>query len=75
MNINSPSFMIEEYNGGVRIATYGKGHGLGVSLCYASVLAKKGSSYKEILNYFYTNIDIKVLRASALYEADTYNFG
>ncbi len=58
MNINSPSFMIEEYNGGVRITTYGKGHGLGLSLCYASVLAKKGSSYKEILNYFYTNIEI-----------------
>ena len=58
MNINSPSFMIEEYNGGVRITTYGKGHGLGVSLCYASVLAANGSSYKEILNYFYTNIDI-----------------
>ena len=58
MNINSPSFMIEEYNGGVRITTYGKGHGLGVSLCYASVLAENGSSYKEILNYFYTNIYI-----------------
>ena len=58
MNINSPSFMIEEYNGGIRITTYGKGHGLGVSLCYASVMAEKGSSYKEILNYFYTGIKI-----------------
>lgn len=58
MNINSPSFMIEEYNGGIRITTYGKGHGLGVSLCYASMLAENGSSYKEILNYFYTGIKI-----------------
>lgn len=66
MNINSPSFMIEEYNGGVRITTYGKGHGLGVSLCYASVLAKNGSSYKEILNYFYTNIDISSVKSDAL---------
>lgn len=62
MNINSPSFMIEEYNGGVRITTYGKGHGLGVSLCYASVLAKNGSSYKEILNYFYTNIEFSTAK-------------
>lgn len=62
MNINSPSFMIEEYNGGIRITTYGKGHGLGVSLCYASVLAKNGSSYKEILNYFYTNIEFSSIK-------------
>lgn len=59
MQINSPSFMIEEYNDGVRITTYGAGHGLGVSLNYAAVLAAKGSSYIEILNYFYTNVEIK----------------
>jgi stage II sporulation protein D len=61
MNINSPSFMIEDYNGCVRITTYGVGHGLGVSLCYASELAKNGASYIEILNYFYTNIVISAL--------------
>lgn len=59
MGINSPSFMIEEYDGGVRITTYGLGHGLGVSLNYASSLAAKGSSYIEILHYFYTNTEIK----------------
>lgn len=58
MQINSPSFIIEEYNGGIRITTYGCGHGLGLSLNYAAVLAANGSSYTEILNYFYTNIKI-----------------
>lgn len=59
MQINSPSFMIEEYDGGVRITTYGAGHGMGVSLNYAASLASGGSSYIEILHYFYTNTEIK----------------
>lgn len=57
--INSPSFMIEEYNGGVRISTYGKGHGLGLSLNHAASMAAGGSSYQEILHYFYTDVEIK----------------
>lgn len=57
--INSPSFMIEEYNDGVRITTYGKGHGLGVSLNHAASLASDGKSYQEILHYFYTDVEIK----------------
>lgn len=58
LNLNSPSFMIEEYNGGIRISTYGAGHGFGLSLNYAACLSSSGSSYIEILNYFYTNIKI-----------------
>ncbi len=59
MQINSPSFMIEEYNGGVRITTYGVGHGLGVSLNHAAVMADNGASYLEILNAFYMNVSIQ----------------
>lgn len=59
MNINSPSFLIEEYNDGIRITTYGVGHGLGLSLNHAASLASNGSSYVEILHYFYNNVEIK----------------
>ena len=59
MNINSPSFIIEDYNDGIRITTYGVGHGLGLSLNHAASLASSSSSYIEILHYFYNNVEIK----------------
>ncbi len=58
LSLNSPNFQIEEYDDGIRVTTNGVGHGLGLSLYGAAALAEKGSSYIEILNYYYSNITI-----------------
>lgn len=54
---NSSCFSIKEVDGQIRIVTKGCGHGLGVSLYGANVLAAKGDSYKDILKYFYSEIE------------------
>ena len=40
----------------VRIVTMGSGHGFGLSQFTAEKMAQAGSSYKEILNYFYKGV-------------------
>ena len=58
----SPCFTLEKYPNAevctVRITTKGNGSGLGVSLYGAAALADSGKNYKEILNYFYKNVEI-----------------
>ncbi len=49
----SSSFTIQKYDGKVRIATRGVGHGLGLSQYTANEMAKEGKDYKAILNYFF----------------------
>jgi stage II sporulation protein D len=44
-------------DGEIRAATKGLGHGLGLSLYGAEAMAKSGSSYKEILKYYYSDVD------------------
>lgn len=56
--LNSANFSVDEYNGGIRIVTKGNGHGYGMSLSQAEALAKNGSSFEDILNYFYQDITI-----------------
>lgn len=56
--LKSSCFEIDEYNGGIRIITKGEGHGYGLSLNTASIMAKKGHYYTEILNYFYPGTTI-----------------
>ena len=53
----SAAFSLKEVDGEIRVVTKGLGHGLGVSLYTANELAKEGLSYKEILNYFYAEIE------------------
>jgi stage II sporulation protein D len=36
-----------------------KGHGVGLSGCGATEASKLGKTYKEILKYYYTGIEIK----------------
>ena len=41
----------------IGIVCNGIGHGYGLSLNYAEILAKEGHTYDEILSFFYTDID------------------
>ncbi|RKD25490.1 stage II sporulation protein D [Caminicella sporogenes DSM 14501] len=42
-----------------RFVTRGKGHGLGLCQYGANEMAKKGKSVREIIEYYYTGVDIK----------------
>ena len=56
--LNSTNFYLEPYDGKLRMVALGKGLGLGLSQYGANELAKDGKSYKKILKYYYTGIQI-----------------
>ena len=58
LSLSSACFYIKEVEGQIRIVTKGLGHGLGMSQYGANVLAKDGSDYRTILNYYFKNIEI-----------------
>lgn len=58
LELNSACFYLKEVEGEIRIVTKGLGHGLGLSQYGANALAQEGSTYIEILNYYYKNIEI-----------------
>lgn len=57
-SLNSTCFSIKEVDGQVRIVTKGYGQGYGMSQYGANEMAKEGSSYQEILEYYYSGIKI-----------------
>ena len=57
--INSACFTIEETASTVKITTKGIGHGVGMSQYGANEMAKSGKSYVDILQYYFTNIEVK----------------
>lgn len=59
LGLRSTDFEIKEDNGKMIITTKGYGHGVGMSQYGANGMAKEGSSYKDILNYYYKDITIK----------------
>lgn len=46
----------------VEIVSKGFGHGVGMSQCGADALGKKGYTYNEILEFYYTGISVEELR-------------
>jgi stage II sporulation protein D len=44
--------------GSVEITTIGYGHGVGMSQCGADALAKEGYGYVDILEYYYTGVEV-----------------
>lgn len=59
LELNSSFFTIEEFEENVRIITKGIGHGIGLSIYGADILASQGKSYKDILSYYYKNITLE----------------
>lgn len=57
--LKSSSFCIEESDSGVIFTVKGNGLGYGVSLNGAAEMAASGNNYKEILSFYYKNIQIK----------------
>jgi stage II sporulation protein D len=55
--LNSSYFTLESTEDGIRITTRGLGHGMGLSLYQAGILAEEGADWLEILMYFYKNVE------------------
>lgn len=58
LGIRSADFTLEKKGDEVIITTKGYGHGVGMSQYGANALAQEGKSYKEILMYYYSGVDI-----------------
>lgn len=57
-SLRSTFFSAEVYGNTVIINGRGYGHGVGLSQQSAMVMAKKGKTYQEIINFYYTDIKI-----------------
>lgn len=62
MNLRSADFDIEYNEKEVTIKTRGYGHGVGMSQYGANGMANEGYNYKEILKYYYTNVEINTYK-------------
>lgn len=58
LNLRSTDFTIT-IKDNIAITTRGYGHGVGMSQYGANAMAKNGSTYEEILKYYYQNIEIE----------------
>lgn len=56
LGLSSNHFYMEEYGDHVRIVCNGDGHGVGLSQYGANVMAEEGSSYEDILTYYYSGV-------------------
>ncbi len=62
LELPSACFYVSQLNGQIRIMTKGLGHGLGLSQYGANEMAKAGKEYKEILKYYYQDIQIEQIK-------------
>ncbi len=72
MGLRSACFSIEFVDDDLlRITTTGHGHGVGMSQWGANALARTGGTYSEILQHYYTGIDvISIAEYEAMAKAD-----
>jgi stage II sporulation protein D len=57
--LKSTNFTIEILNDRIKFNVIGYGHGIGMSQVGANYLAINGKNYQEIINHYYTNVEIK----------------
>ena len=58
LGLLSTNIHIDKVDSGYRIITVGVGDSIGLSVYGADILAKNGESYRDILTYYYSGIDI-----------------
>lgn len=59
LSLPSSAFSFYESTKGLKITTTGNGHGLGMSQWTANEMAKDGSTYEEILAYFFEGTEVE----------------
>ena len=67
----SSCFILQKYDGKLRITTRGVGHGLGLSQYTANEMAKEGKDVSEILQYFFEGTEIKEVAEIVTKSRDT----
>lgn len=67
----SSCFILQKYDGKLRITTRGVGHGLGLSQYTANEMAKEGKGVSEILQYFFEGTEIKEVAEIVTNSRDT----
>lgn len=58
LGLRSANFTVSFENDTFTVTTKGYGHGVGLSQYGANAMAESGKSYKEILNHYYSDIEI-----------------
>ena len=58
LGLRSAAFSVTYREGNFTVITSGYGHGVGLSQYGADYLARQGYSYKEILEYYYTDVTL-----------------
>lgn len=58
LGLRSANFTVEINQDEILFEVIGYGHGVGMSQTGADALAKQGKNYEEIINHFYTNVEI-----------------
>jgi len=61
LSLKSTDFSINQLGTNVEIKTVGYGHGVGMSQYGAEGMASEGYNYKQILNHYYTDTELKKL--------------
>lgn len=59
LELQSNDFSIEQNNDHLIFKTKGYGHGIGMSQYGANGMAKEGKSYKDIIDYYYQDVNIQ----------------
>lgn len=59
LGLRSASFTMKDTGNSIIFTTKGYGHGAGMSQYGAEAMAEEGSTYKEILEHYYSGIDFK----------------
>lgn len=62
LSLRSTDFKITKEGDIYIVTTYGYGHGVGMSQYGANEMAKKGSSYQEILKYYYGEVEFNQIK-------------
>ena len=58
LGLGSTAVELSEEDGGLRITTRGRGHGVGMSQFGADLMAKEGADYREILSAYYPGTEL-----------------
>lgn len=61
LQLKSTDFLIKQEDDGITFTTKGWGHGVGLSQYGAYGMAKNGSSYEQILKYYYSGVQLSKL--------------
>src|SRR5699024_777067 len=61
LELRSSDFTIEQKNNHLVFTTKGYGHGIGMSQYGADRMAKEGKTYKDIVSYYYQDVEISTV--------------